>query len=150
VVRTLSRGDRLLLVAALAAFGVVNAAYLTWQWHSAASASWCDLDAYFSCSRVRDSAWSAVGGVPTATVGVAGFAVLLGLAVLALRGTKRLGPWSLDRWLLVFAIGGAGVGAGLTVVEVFVIQAICVLCVFGFALDLAILGLAATLPAADP
>jgi len=146
---TLSRGDRLLLVAALSAFGVVNAAYLTWQWYAAASASWCDLDAYFSCSKVRDSAWSAVGGVPTATVGVAGFAILLALAVLALRGMERLGPWSLDRWLLLFALAGAGVGAGLTVVEVFVIQAICILCVFGFALDLAILGLAVTLPRAD-
>ena len=146
---TLSRGDRLLLVAALAGFGVLNAAYLTWQWYAVASDAWCDLDEYFSCTKVRDSGWSAVGGVPTATVGVVGFAVLLGLAALALRGTLRLGPWSLDRWLLLFALAGAAVGAGLTVVEVLVIQAICILCVFGFALDLAILGLAVTLPAAS-
>jgi len=146
---TLSRGDRLLLVAALAGFGVLNAAYLMWQWYAAASDSWCDLDAYFSCTKVRDSPWSAIGGIPTATVGLAGFAVLVGLAGLALRGTERLGPWSLDRWLLLFALAGAAVGAGLTVVEVFVIQAICVLCVFGFALDLAILGLAVTLPGAS-
>jgi uncharacterized membrane protein len=149
VVPALSRGDRLLLVAALSAFGVLNASYLTWQWYEAASASWCDIDSFFSCTRVRESPWSAIGGIPTATVGVAGFAALLLLAVFGLRGTENLGPWSVDRWLLVFAVAGAGVGAGLTVVEVLVIQAVCVLCVFGFALDLAILGLAVTLRSAD-
>lgn len=140
-----ARGDALLLIAVLAAFGVVDAGYLTYQWYEAAESSWCDLDSYWSCTAVRESPWASVGGVPTAFVGVGGFAILLGLAVAALRGTADLGPWPTERWILLFGILGAAVGAGLTLVEVFVIQAICILCVIGFALDLGILGLAALL-----
>ncbi|MEK6988050.1 MAG: vitamin K epoxide reductase family protein [Candidatus Thermoplasmatota archaeon] len=135
----LSRGDLLLLIAVLAVFGAADAAYLTWQWYEAASSSWCDLSSYFSCSRVRASEFSSVGGIPTALIAVAGFLILLVLVVLAFRGVELLGPWSLDRWLLVFAGIGALLGLGLTLVEIFVIAAICILCVIGFAIDLGIL-----------
>lgn len=146
---SLSRGDVLLLITALAVFGIVVSAYLAWQWYAAASAPWCDIDPYLNCSKVRESPYAAVAGVPTAWVGVLGFAVLLGLAVLSLRGVETLGPWTTDRWLLTFASLGAAVGIGLTFIEVFVIEAICVLCVLGFALDLGILGLAVILPRVD-
>jgi len=138
----LSRGDLLLLVAVLAAFGIADSLYLTWQWYDTASASWCDLDTYFSCTKVRESTFAAIGGVPTAIVGVAGFAILLSLGLLALRGRDALGPWPTTRWLLAFASSGAAIGLGLTLVEVFVIQAICILCVLGFALVLGILAVA--------
>ena len=140
----LSVGDRLLLIAVLAAFGAVDAGYLVYEWY--APSGWCDLNDVFSCSKVRESVWSAVAGIPTATVGLVGFSVLLALAVLALRGTERIGPWTTFRWLLVFAIIGAGVGFGLTLVEIFAIHAVCILCALGFGLDLAVLGLAVTLP----
>jgi len=145
----LARGDLLLLIASLAAFGVLDAGYLTWQWYASASAPWCDLDAYFSCTKVRESPYAAVAGIPTATLGFAGFAILLGLAVLALRGVDRIGPWTTERWLLAFAIVGALIGLGLTFIEVFLIQAICILCVLGFGLDLGILGLAVVLSRTD-
>ncbi len=141
----MSRGDLLLLIAVLAAFGIVTSAYLAWQWYEAATSSWCDLGSYFSCTKVRESPYAAVAGIPTAVVGVVGFAILFILAALALRGIGRIGPWSLDRWFLFFAILGALTGIGLTFVEIFVIQAICILCVLGFVLDLGILGLAAIL-----
>lgn len=124
--------------------GAGDAAYLTWEWYAAASSSWCDVG-YFSCSTVRNSAWAHVGPVPTAVVGVVGFLVLLGLAGMALRGRERLGPWTTDQWLLAFAAVGALIGVGLTIIEVFAIHAICLLCAFGFALDLGILGLAVML-----
>lgn len=145
-VARLSRGDLLLLVALLAVFGVVDAVYLTYQWYQAASASWCDLNPLWSCTAVRESPYASFGGVaPTSLVGVAGFVVLLALAVLALRGVEKVGPWSVDRWLLVFAILGSLVGLGLSIIEVFVIHAICILCVLGFVLDLIILGAAVLL-----
>lgn len=140
-----ARGDVLLLVAVLAAFGLADAGYLTYQWYEAADSTWCDLDSYWSCSAVRESPWASVVGVPTAVVGVAGFAVLLVLAVAALRGTADIGSWPTDRWILLFGILGAAVGFGLTLVEIFIIHAICILCVIGFAIDLGILGLAAVL-----
>lgn len=135
----LSRGDVLLLIAVLAAFGVADSVYLTYQWYEHANASWCDVDPFWSCTAVRNSGFSAVGGIPTANIGTIGFAAILVLAVLGLRGVERVGPWSIDRWLLVLALSGALVGLGLTFVELFVIQAVCLLCVLGFALDLFIL-----------
>ena len=141
----LSRGDLLLLIAVLSAFGIATSAYLAYQWYEAASSSWCDIDAFFSCSTVRESPYAAIGGVPTAFLGVGGFAILFALAGAGLRGRDPIGPWSVDRWLLLFALIGAGAGMGLTLIEIFVIQAICILCAIGFALDLGILAAAVAL-----
>ena len=70
----MSRGDLLLLVAVLAVFGVVDAAYLTWEWYAAPSASFCDLNSYWSCSEVRNSPFASIGGVvPTSVIGLGGF-----------------------------------------------------------------------------
>ena len=135
----LTRGDLLVLVAVFAGFGTFDSAYLAWEWYSSASAPWCDLNAYFSCSRVRESPYSALAGVPTAWIGVTGFTILLGLALFGLRA-DFLGPWRLEHWIRGFAITGLALGVGLTVLEVVVINAICVLCAFGLLLDLAILG----------
>jgi len=135
-----ARGDVLLLVAVLAAFGVADSAYLTWQWYEHATQSWCDVDPFWSCTKVRESPFAAVAGVPTANLGTGGFALLLVLAALGLRGVERVGPWAIDRWLLLFAIAGAVVGAGLTIVEVLVIDAVCLLCALAFVIDLVILG----------
>ena len=131
-----SRGDLLLLIAVLSAFGVVTSAYLTWQWYEAASSTWCDLDAYFSCTRVRESPYASVAGIPTSTVGLLGFAILLALASARLRGVATVGPWSTEGWLLGFSLVGTGLGVGLTLIEIFVIQAICILCLVAFALGL--------------
>lgn len=142
----LSRGDRLLLIAVLAAAAMADSGYLTFQYYEAASSSWCDLSSFFNCTLVRQSPYAAIGGVlPTATIALAGFLVILLLVVLAFRGRERLGPWSVDRWILVLAVLGGLAGLGLTFVEIFIIQAVCILCVIGFALDLGILGIAWTL-----
>ena len=137
-----SRGDLLLFVAVLAVAGAAVSAYLTYEWYAAFGSSVCDLNNYFNCSAVGQSAYSSFAGIPTATVGLAGFLILLVLAVGAFRGLERIGPWSVDRWLLVFASLGALVGLGLTLIEIFVIHAICIFCALGFAIDLGILTLA--------
>lgn len=144
-----SRGDLLALVAVLAIFGIVVSAYLAWQWYDAASSTWCDLGDYFSCTKVRESPFSAVAGIPVAMAGVVGFGILSGLAALALLGFDRFGPASMVTWLLGFALLGSLIGLGLTIVEIFVIQAICILCAVGFALDLAILAVAFALRRLD-
>jgi uncharacterized membrane protein len=141
----ISEGDLLVLIVVLAVAGIAVSGYLTWQWYQAASASWCDVSSYFNCSRVRDSPYSAVAGVPTAALGLAGFLVLLGLAALLLLGRASLGPVRVLPALLVFASVGAAIGLGLTVIEVFVIQAVCILCAAGFSIDLVILALVITL-----
>src|SRR3989304_2988863 len=97
---SLSRGDLLLLVVVLGAFGIADSAYLAFQFYEAPGKSWCDLSDYFSCTAVRESPYASFAGIV------------------------------------------------LTLIEIFVIQAICILCVIGFALDLGILGLALLLRAA--
>jgi uncharacterized membrane protein len=134
-----TRGDRWLLSAALASLGLGLSSYLSWEWYASSSAPWCDLDAYFSCSAVRESAYSSLAGVPTAALGVGGFALLLTLSVLALRGFGALGPLRMEAWAAGVAAGGAVVGLALTSVEILLIQAVCILCLAAFALDLAIL-----------
>ncbi len=141
----LSRGDLLLLSAVLAIAGAGDAAYLTWMWYSEAGASWCDINAYLSCSAVGRSVFASFGGVPTAVIGLLGFALLASLAVLALRGRERIRGQRIEGAVLGVAILGAIIGTVLTILEVFVIQALCILCAFGFVLDLGVLGLAAAL-----
>ena len=138
----LSSGDALFLVVLLAVAGIVVSSYLTWQWYQAASSTWCDVNSYFSCSRVRESPYSAIGGIPTAVIGIVGFVLLLGLAVLWFTGRTSVGPFPIQRTLTALAAVGAAIGIGLTVIEVALIGAVCILCAMGFGFDLGILGLA--------
>ena len=141
----MSRGDRLLLVVVLAAAGVFVAAYLTYEWFDAFRSAFCDIGSYFSCSAVGTSSFASVAGIPTSTIGIVGFLVLMVLSVAGLRGLEALGPWSVDTWILAVALLGALVGLGLTLIEIFVIRAVCILCAAGFALDLGILAVAVQL-----
>ena len=141
----LSRGDLLLLNAILAAAGAALAGYLTYEKLVSFSSSFCDINDIFSCTAVGRSVFSAIGPVPTAVIGLAGFLVLFGLSVAAFRGRTRLGPWPVDSWTVLLAILGALLGLGLTFIEIFVIHAVCVLCAAGFALDVGILAIAVVL-----
>lgn len=141
----LSRGDRLLLIAILAAAGAAVAAYLAYEWYASFSSSVCSFSAWFDCRVVGRSVYASIAGVPTATIGLAGFLILFALSLAALRGRTALGPWTVDTWILVFAIVGALVGLGLTFIEIFVIGAVCIFCAAGFALDLGVLAAAISL-----
>ncbi len=138
----MSRGDLLLLNAVLAAAGAAVAVYLTYEWYTAFESAVCDFNSFFSCSAVGRSSYASIAGVPTSLIGLAGFLILLGLSVASFRGIETVGPWSVDTWTLVFSVVGACVGLGLSLIEVFIIRAVCVLCAAGFALDLGILGVA--------
>ncbi len=141
----LSRGDLLLLAAILAVAGVAVSALLTWQFFAAETSTFCDISNYFSCTTVRESPYASFAGIPTSSVGLGGFLVLLGLTAAAFRGVERLGPWHVDQWILLLAVVGGLVGLSLSFLEVFVIFAVCILCVSGFALDLGILAVALVL-----
>jgi uncharacterized membrane protein len=141
----LSRADLLLLGALLSVAGIADSAYLVWEKYAGAASQVCDINPFFNCTVVQTSPYSSFLGIPTALVGLLGFLILLILFILAFRGTERLGPWPIDLWLLIFATLGALVGLGLSYLEVFVIQAICLFCVAGFGLDLGSLAIAAVL-----
>ncbi len=140
-----SRADLLLLGALLSVAGISDSAYLVWEKYSAAASQVCDLNPFINCTVVQSSVYSSFFGIPTATLGLGGFLVLLVLFMLAFRGTQRLGPWPVDAWLVLFGSLGALIGLGLSFLEVFVIRAICLFCVVGFGLDLGALAIAVVL-----
>ena len=75
---------------------------------------------------------------------IAGFAILVSLAGLRLPGTDRIGRWYLSNVLMTFTLWRHDRRA-LSIIEVFVIRAICTLCAIDFILDVAILALAIAL-----
>jgi uncharacterized membrane protein len=80
------------------------------------------------CDTVNNSVYAKISGIPVSFIGLAGYLVILGLAVAAL---QTWGPT--HRRLLavgfVLALGGVGFSAYLTYIELFVIDAICSWCV---------------------
>lgn len=145
-----SRGDLLLLSAILAAAGLAVSGFLTVQFYTGFGSGACTINLFWNCETVRNSPWSSFAGIPTAAAGLGGFVILLGLSILGLRGVDRIGPLPLDVWLLGFAILGALIGFGLTLVEIFIIGALCIFCLSGFVLDLGVLWAAFTIRRSTP
>ncbi|MDQ3137095.1 MAG: vitamin K epoxide reductase family protein [Gemmatimonadota bacterium] len=94
------------------------------------------------CETVQTSQWSRFAGVEVALIGVVGYALLLAVALAALRpaAAGRRGP---SRLLTALAGGGVLFTAYLTYLELFVIHAICRWCVGSAAIIVAIFALAA-------
>lgn len=80
------------------------------------------------CETVQLSAQSRFLGVEVALIGVLGYAVLLGLALLVLNPKYAGASWPLQ-WLMVLAGGAVLFTAYLKYLEFFVIHAICRWCV---------------------
>lgn len=109
----------------LSALGVLVSGYLSvkrFTGGSLACTRWAD------CDVVNNSVYAKIYGVPVAFIGVAGYLLLLGLALAALQAT---GPAQRRLLTLGFALplGGVGFSAYLTYLEIFVIEAICIWCV---------------------
>jgi uncharacterized membrane protein len=77
---------------------------------------------------VNNSLYSQFYGVPVSVIGLAGYLLLLGLALVAL--------WTYDRTQrqvlllnLLLSLGGVGFSVYLTYLEIYVIEALCAWCV---------------------
>jgi len=79
------------------------------------------------CERVNTSSWSTIGGVPVAAFGVAGYLVLLGIAMYGLRPDQAGRPQA-TRWLAALSALGVLFSLYLLALELFVIHAVCVWC----------------------
>src|SRR5206468_4282193 len=88
------------------------------------------------CERVQSSTYAALGGIPVAVLGLAGY-VGIAAALLAPGELARLSAAAL-------AVIGFGFSAYLTYLELFVIDAICQWCVTSAVLMTALLALNAT------
>lgn len=109
----------------LSAGGVLVSGYLSvkrFTGGTLACTRWAD------CDVVNNSIYAKIYGVPVAYIGLAGYLVLMGLAMMALQaegGAKR----RLLALGFLLALGGFGFSVYLTYLELYVIEAICAWCV---------------------
>ena len=80
------------------------------------------------CDVVNNSVYAKIYGVPVAFIGLAGYLVLMCLAVAALQ-TEGATQRRLLTLGFLLALGGFGFSVYLTYLELYVIEAICVWCV---------------------
>jgi len=110
--------------------GIIGAAvsgYALAHHYDKASGEFCTLSETVSCDVVNKSPWSEFFGVPVALIGMIGYLFLVAMA------TKKVIEKEPDELLTLFMAFSAMVGflisAYLTYIELYVIEAICLLCV---------------------
>ena len=121
------RGLRVLLWASviLSGLGVFVSGYLVTKRFTGGSLA---CTRWAQCDVVNNSVYSQIYGVPVCVIGLAGYLLLLGLAVAALAAHGR----TRFRLLLlgfVLSLGGVGFSIYLTYLEIYVIEALCAWCV---------------------
>ena len=106
-----------LLTAAVALAGIAVAGYLTWS-HYAGGSVVCPVGG--SCEAVQESEYAKLAGIPVAVLGLTAYIAILGLVAWD-TPAARLAAAALSLTGLLFSIY-------LLVVQLFVIDAICVWC----------------------
>ncbi|MGE5850759.1 MAG: vitamin K epoxide reductase family protein [Candidatus Methylomirabilota bacterium] len=109
----------------LSAIGVLVSGYLSikrFTGGSLACTRWAD------CDVVNNSVYAKFYGVPVAFIGLAGYLVLMGLAMAALMAEGADQRRLLGLGFLL-ALGGFGFSVYLTYLELYIIEAICMWCV---------------------
>jgi vitamin-K-epoxide reductase (warfarin-sensitive) len=110
------------IIFALAVVGMA-CSIITLRNHYATSESdYCEVAANFNCDIVNRSIYSTIDKVPVAAIGIAGYALLMGLAPFA----KKC------RWASLMVLLGAVIGMGfalrLTYIEKYVLFTWCIFC----------------------
>ena len=116
-------------VALLALAGVAIASYLSVS-RATATPLMCPTS---GCGKVQQSSYSELAGIPVAYLGVAGYVLILGTTASARRFAAAAG--------VALAVLGTAFALYLLVVQVAVIDAVCVWCVSSDVVLVAILGL---------
>lgn len=130
----------ILLIIVLALAGAIDSGYALSQHYATANASSCDVNETISCTAVNQSEYSEVAGIPVAAVGIAGYVMLGVLAGVALVKPQKARLMFL--LLALVSLGGFSVAICLTYIELFILKAVCPLCVISQGLILAIMVLA--------
>lgn len=91
-----------------------------------AYASFCDVNATFSCTEAYSSRYGAVGGVPVAVFGVIFFALVLGLVALCASSPAAAG--NLAGYVFAASTIGLAVVLYLAYASFVILKAVCVLC----------------------
>jgi uncharacterized membrane protein/protein-disulfide isomerase len=91
-----------------------------------AYASFCDVNATFSCTEAYSSRYGAVGGVPVAVFGVIFFAFIIGLVVLCSRSASS--AVNLAGYVFASSTVGLAVVLYLAYASFVILKSVCVLC----------------------
>lgn len=126
------RSRLLMIIAVLAAAGIIVSSVSLWHHYSPSKTSFCDFGEDFNCDIVNKSAYSSLLGVPVSLIGIAGYAALLALATL-----YRSHPNS-PKLMLGGALAGLAFALYLTYIEAYVLTVWCILCLSSFFLILSI------------
>ncbi|MGE3489426.1 MAG: vitamin K epoxide reductase family protein [Vicinamibacterales bacterium] len=89
-------------------------------------ASFCDVNATFSCTEAYSSRYGSVGGIPVAVFGVIFFAFILGLVVLC--SSSRAAAGNLAGYVFAASTIGLAVVLYLAYASFVILKAVCVLC----------------------
>ncbi len=135
--------SRLVLAAVIviAVVGMLDSAYAAYQHYAVPGESACDFNVTVNCDVVNQSEYSEVAGVPVAFIGLAGylfFAAVAGMALAWPRFRRRGGYL-----VLLAALPALAYSLYLTYIEIFVLGAVCPMCMLSLALVTTITVLAA-------
>ncbi len=124
----------LCLVVALSVLGIALASYQTYK-HYTLGPSFCDVNEVISCDVVNRSSYSEVFGVPVALLGAIGYFAFLVLSLLLIRDIdfskfhKTLRTRDVYYFVFLLVAAGFMFSMYLTYIELYVLHAICPLCV---------------------
>jgi len=130
----------LLLIIILALAGTIDSGYALKQHYAPADVSSCDFSETVSCTAVNQSEYSEVVGIPVAAIGIAGYVMLGLLAGIALAKPQK--SRLMFTLLALASLGGFLVALCLTYIELYILKAVCPLCVISQALIFTIMLLA--------
>ncbi|MBE3066011.1 MAG: hypothetical protein IMZ73_01085 [Chloroflexi bacterium] len=126
------RRNILAVIMVLALIGVVDSSYAMYQHYAPADISACDVNETINCTAINQSEYSAFFQIPVAGVGAAGYLLMAALATGMM--TRRFRPnWALSL-LMASALVAVAFSAWLTYIELFVLKAVCPLCVLSMTL----------------
>jgi uncharacterized membrane protein len=114
-----------MVIALLALLGLLVSLYMLAYSIGLMGSVMCGLG---DCATVQNSAYSWIGPIPVSGLGVAGYFVLLVVALLGLQPSFQGARW-VPLLLLLGGVGGVAFSAYLTYLEGFVIHAWCQWCV---------------------
>ncbi|MEK7570122.1 MAG: vitamin K epoxide reductase family protein [Patescibacteria group bacterium] len=111
----------------LSLLGIAASAYAVHLHYSVDASSFCNFSGTFNCDIVNKSWASEIIGIPVATIGLVGYALLaLGSLWLICTQKLRTATWGA---MALASLGGLGFAFFLTGVEIFSLHTLCIVCV---------------------
>ncbi|MFH1637384.1 MAG: vitamin K epoxide reductase family protein [Candidatus Woesearchaeota archaeon] len=125
----------LMLIALIAVSGIILSSYQTYAHYKVSHESFCDINEQVSCDIVNRSEYSKMFGIPVALLGVIGYIAFLILSLLLLKDIdfskvhRKIRTRDVYYSVFLLVLAAFMFSLFLTYIEVYVLHAICPLCV---------------------